>query len=184
MRGTHTTIAYSFGIGLIIVALAVGSISLLLEQKNGGDSSAGPAITTVDRGVYTDTAGNPVSLDVYRGDVLVLNAWASWCPFCIKELPDFGTLATEYKDREVTVIAINRAEPPGTARAFIDHVGNPEDLVFLLDPSDSFYASIGGFSMPETQVYNRAGELVAHRRGFLTIEQMRELVEDALNDTI
>jgi len=56
-----------------------------------------------------DLDGNMVSLSDFRGQNLVINSWATWCPFCVTELPDFAALQKEFGD-QIVVIAINRQE--------------------------------------------------------------------------
>lgn len=123
----------------------------------------------------TNYEGDDVSLEEFRGAPLVINSWAVWCPFCVKELSDFAELQKEFGD-QITVIAIDRQEPLAKAKGFTDELGITDDMLFLLDPSDSFYKSIGGFSMPETIFVNSAGEIVVHKRGPMELEEMREHV--------
>lgn len=122
-----------------------------------------------------DYAGNEVNL-AQQGKPLVVNSWASWCPFCRQELPDFATLQKEFPG--IAVIAIDRQESLSTAQQYSDQLGVTGKLTLLLDPSDSFYKAIGGFSMPETIFVDRGGAIVFHKRGPLTIEEMRQKLSD------
>lgn len=175
----------SIGIILIIV-IAVGlfAFSRSNSQSNTG-SEATQALGNVEgESVFTDLDGGGFSLEQFDGKVRVVNSWATWCPFCINELPDFGKLATEFKDNsDVVVIGINRKEDPARAAAFIAQIGSLDDVVFVQDPEDSFYKSIGGFSMPETVFYDREGNISFHKRGFMTLEEMQEHTNTALNAT-
>jgi peroxiredoxin len=53
-----------------------------------------------------DLTGNEVNLSDYRGKVVVLNFWATWCPPCRKEIPDFNELQKQYGDRGLQFIGI------------------------------------------------------------------------------
>ena len=139
-------------------------------------------------GVPTDVLPS-FSLETYEGEVVsnsdiegvvVVNSWASWCPFCVKELPDFVSLQEEYD--EITVVAINRRESLAVAKGYTDRHDISDGLVYLLDPDDSFYRSIGGFSMPETLFVRIDGTIALHKRGPLTLEEMREIVEGLLTN--
>lgn len=121
---------------------------------------------------FVDYSGNKVSLEEFRGKPLVINSWAVWCPFCVKELPTFAELQKEFGDK-IIVIAIDRQEPLVKAKGFTDKLGITDDMMFLLDSSDSFYKSIGGFSMPETIFVNGAGKIVVHKRGPMELDEMR-----------
>ena len=125
-----------------------------------------------------DYEGNSVSLSDFKGTPIVVNAWAAWCPFCVKELPDLVTLQQEFP--EVVVIAIDRAESLERVKSYTDDLGITEDLVFLLDPADSFYKSIGGFSMPETVFVDKEGIIQDHKRGPMDVEEMKRRLETIL----
>lgn len=126
---------------------------------------------------YTDLDGAVVDLSQYNGKVLVISAWASWCPSCSQQLTDLETLALSYEKENVAVIAINRKEPQATARAFVEHIGNPQYILFLIDTEDTFYHSIEGFAMPETVFYDADGNLVHHMRGDIKLPELRAQLE-------
>jgi len=122
-----------------------------------------------------DFNGNMVSSKDFAERVMVVNSWAVWCPFCKNELPDFARLQEFFGD-EVAVIAIDRAESLEKAREFTDSIGVTDKFVFLLDPKDSFYKDIGGFSMPETIFVDKTGNIRLHKRGPMDFEEMKEEV--------
>lgn len=167
-------------LAIILVGAAFYAASRVsLDNKNNSEAAHALGTSDDDQIRFTDLDGNPISLSDYDGTVRVVNSWASWCPFCVNELPDFAELAREYSDDDVVVIAINRKESAMTARAFIDSVGGLEDIIFVQDLADVFYKRIGGFSMPETVFYDADGDIVFHKRGFMTLEEMRMHTEDA-----
>ena len=171
---------------LLVVALTAAAAWYLQDgpgtepgQRPAADAALG---TTPTQSPFTTIAGDPVALASYRaqGKVVVANSWASWCPFCVEELPDFERLATQYREQDVVVLAINRKESAQAAQAYLDTVGGFDQVVFLLDPTDRFYASIGGITMPETIFYDTAGNVVMHKRGFMELAEMQAHVEAAL----
>jgi len=142
--------------------------------SSGGSFDQAPSFSLVDY------EGNTVTSDDFPGKVLVVNAWATWCPFCVDELPDFGELQEAFPD-EIVVIAIDRAESLERARSFSDNLGVTDKMLFLLDPRDSFYRSIGGFSMPETIFVDSDGNIRIHKRGPMDFNEMKDRVESILN---
>ncbi len=128
---------------------------------------------------FKDYNGKTVNLADFVGKPLVINAWASWCPFCRQEIPDFVTAQKEFGDK-VVIIAINRQESLTTAKGYTDTQGTSNGLVFLLDPSDSFYKSIGGFSMPETVFVDKNGNIADHKRGPMDINEIRQKISKIL----
>ncbi len=122
-----------------------------------------------------DYNGKTVRLADFTGKPLVINSWAAWCPFCREELVDFAAAQKEF-GTSVVIVAIDRAESREVAKKYSDELGATGDLIFLLDPSDSFYQSIGGFSMPETIFVDKNGQLVDHKRGPMDIEEIGDRI--------
>ena len=126
-----------------------------------------------------DYNGKTVSLADFADRPLVINSWAAWCPFCRQELPDFAAAQKEFGD-QIVIIAIDRAEGLGTAKKYSDELGVTSDFIFLLDPDDSFYKSIGGFSMPETIFVDKNGNIVDHKRGPMDLDEIRQKIQKIL----
>lgn len=125
--------------------------------------------------VFSDGEGSCTALGEFRAPVTVFNVWASWCPFCVDELPDFGIIAEEFP--AVPVVAINRAERVAEANAFLDTIDVSDKVVLLFDPEDAFYKYIEGFGMPETVFVDESGAVLLHKRGVMSLEEMRETLE-------
>lgn len=123
-----------------------------------------------------DYRSKEVKLSDFKGKALVINSWAAWCPFCKKELPDFVSAQKEFGN-QILIIAVDRQEPLEVAKKYTDEVGVTNDLTFVLDPDDSFYRSIGGFSMPETIFVSRDGIIRIHKRGPMSLEEIREKIK-------
>jgi len=173
---TKTTIIF------IIIVIIAGVVFFIF---NGGDNKSLTSKSDFDKFAsisLVDYKGNVVSLEDFRGKPLVINSWAVWCPFCRAELTDFAELQKEFGDRLV-VIAVDRQEPLAKAKGFTDEIGVTGEMLFLLDPSDNFYQSIAGFSMPETIFVNGAGEIVVHKRGPMELDEMREHTNNIMDST-
>lgn len=153
-------------------AIIIGGIVLFSgkgEQRGGERFDKAPEFT------LKDYNGNDISFSDFQGKITVVNSWAVWCPFCVKELPEFARLQEEFGD-EIVVIAIDRAESLEKVKGFTDPLGVTDKFVFLLDPRDSFYKSIGGFAMPETIFVDAEGFIRIHKRGPMSLKEMREKV--------
>ncbi len=171
---------------LIILAIAVlfiASIGFLVIQKRSGPNQEKAEDTVQPRLVpdltLQDYQKKQVKLIDFKGKSLLLNTWASWCPFCQKELPDFVTAQKEFGD-QVLIVVINRAESLEIAKEYSDQLGVTNELVLLLDPEDSFYQAMGGFSMPETLFIDRDGFIKAHKRGLMELEEIRRRIEELI----
>lgn len=174
----------SITIGILV--LIVGVAAWFAYQSVANNAASRGVSEAIDDLVpqtnpYTDLQGNHVDLAEYEGQVRVVNSWASWCPFCVQELPDLNTVAAEFADQDVVVLAINRGESSEKVKNYLRTITAPvEDIIFVQDMADQFYDAIGGFSMPETVFYTAAGEIAVHKRGFMTVEEMRRHVNTAL----
>lgn len=113
--------------------------------------------------------------------VTVVNAWASWCPFCVHELPDFARVSEEFP--EVPILAVNRGEAHAIAEEFITTLDRTGRLIFLFDGSDVLYRTIQGFSMPETIIIDNAGSMLFHKRGVMTEQELRDALEALRENT-
>ena len=159
---------------IIGIVVGVGGIFLLIQ------SSAPPK---EERQVpdlsFQDYSGNTVSLVSFAGKPIIVNSWAVWCPFCVKELSEFVQIQEEFGD-QIVIISIDRAESLELAKGFTDDLGVPNDLLFLLDPKDSFYRASGGFSMTETIFVDSNGVIVFHKRGPMDADEIREKLQAIL----
>lgn len=99
--------------------IAVGLMVLIngctTAEKTDGGASAGSASpapqstaeTTAAEFVLTTTEGESISLSAYRGKVVILDFWATWCPPCRMEIPHFNELAKEYGDKGLVVLGVS-----------------------------------------------------------------------------
>lgn len=175
----------------VLIVLIIGGLLVFSDgSKIAQEDTEGTAIKNtaqeekfdqVPAFTLNDWNGNEVSLSDFKGKPLIINSWAVWCPFCLDELPDFAKLQEEMGDR-IIIIAIDRAESTARQKKFTDELEVTGKLLFLNDPSDSFYKSIGGFSMPETLFVDKDGNILIHKRGPMKFNEMKEKVNSILND--
>lgn len=99
----------------------------------------------------------------YKGNKILLNFWASWCPFCVEEMPLFQTVYDEFKDQGFEIVAVNRGESQETARKFSDQLNLTYPL--LLDQDDAVYGAYQGRSMPVSFLIDGTGMIVDRKFG-------------------
>lgn len=103
-----------------------------------------------------------LTLSQYRGQVVVLNFWATWCPPCIEEMPSLVEMQRRMKAKGVTVLAVSVDVDEGAYKQFVrDHNVN---LVTVRDPSGKSNGLYGTFKFPETYIIDRNGVM---RRKFI-----------------
>lgn len=170
---------------IILIATVIFTVLFIVQKEGVKTSSSQEEKVKIQKKapapdwILQNYSGEEISFESFKGMPLVINSWAAWCPFCVDELPAFAKLQEEFKDK-IVVIAINRGEPLARAKEFSDKVGVTGKIILLLDPKDSFYKSIGGFSMPETIFVDKDGFIKDHKRGPMEFEEMRRRVEKNL----
>ena len=118
------------------------------------------------------------SLEEYRGKPVLLNFWATWCAPCRIEMPVLQKSFDEY-DGELSVIAINNAEPKEDVQAFVDEFGLTFD--FFLDPEAEIQHLFQISGYPTTFVIDSDGVIRVRHIGLISDDQMdRYLTENGL----
>jgi len=179
--------------GLLLAAVLVGGALLVARPGNGddGDEAAFGVVAQVrpdDAAVgdlptapatgklapnflLQDLDGRSVRLSDLRGRPVFLNFWATWCFFCVGEMPAMQRLADEYGAR-VVVLGVNVGESAADARTFAQNNGIRYPL--LLDPDRAVTAAYQPRAMPTSLFIDAAGVVRAVSYGVLTPPQMRE----------
>ncbi|MGH7461357.1 MAG: peroxiredoxin family protein, partial [Longimicrobiales bacterium] len=112
--------------------------------------------------------GREMSLSAFRGKVVLLNVWATWCRPCVEEMPALDRVYRELKAEGLEVVAVSVDAPVGG----LDSMGNPGgdigtfaaglDLTFTIlhDPKGKVKPLFGLYGLPTTVVIDRAGRVV------------------------
>jgi cytochrome c biogenesis protein CcmG, thiol:disulfide interchange protein DsbE len=118
--------------------------------------------------VARDLEGNPVRLADLRGEVVLLNIWATWCPPCREEMPSMQRLHEEFRGRGFHVVAVSIDAPMGrrdrggreggNVRAFAREMGLTFPL--WLDPAGDIQRVYRSTGVPESFVIDRQGRVV------------------------
>jgi len=123
----------------------------------------------------TGMDGETYTLSDFQGKKVMVNFWATWCPYCVQEMPDLTKLAQEYSD-DLVVLAINVDESESKIQGFLDD--NPEiDLNILLDPKAKTAGTYGANALPLTIGINSDGSVETGYPGMLKYEQMVGMYE-------
>jgi len=122
-----------------------------------------------------------------QGKITVINFWGVWCPGCLKELPYFDRIATEYKD-EVTVVAIHTDMLSNQEGGYISENYHDSDIIFAKDEphptvsADEFYTMLGGTgAYPITLILDENGVIIAKFMHEVTYEELKTVVDGALS---
>jgi cytochrome c biogenesis protein CcmG, thiol:disulfide interchange protein DsbE len=163
-------------IGAVVALLALLAYGLASNEPQGEIAGEPAPELTLPR-----LSGNGTgSLEDYRGQVVVLNFWASWCDPCREESPLLQRWHERLATRGATVLGVDALDEIGHARAFIEEYGLTYPM--LRDGDGSSREPFGILGFPETFVIDRAGRIAAVQRGPVTADFMREQVAPLLRE--
>ncbi|MCW8858789.1 MAG: TlpA family protein disulfide reductase [Deltaproteobacteria bacterium] len=107
----------------------------------------------------SDMQGNQVSLSQFKGKVVILNFWATWCPPCREEMPSMEKLYRDYQAKGLVMLAVNVEE--NGKRAVSDFLKRtPHSFPILLDSDNLAQNTYGVFRFPESFIIDRNGVVV------------------------
>jgi peroxiredoxin len=117
-----------------------------------------------------DVQGKPFALSDYKGRVVVLDFWATWCPPCRKEIPGFIELYKRYRSRGLAVIGVSMDESTSDIKRFAKHfkVNYP---ILLGAGRDDLERAFGSLPLPTAFVIGRDGRICAKHDGLTPKEQ-------------
>jgi len=133
--------------------------------------------------VMKDLAGKEHRLSDYRGKWVLLNYWATWCPSCLDEMPDFIALHEQRKSKDLVVLGIavdykNEQE----VRHFVDDMLVSYPIIL---GTPKIFAQFGSPKiLPTTLIYNPQGKLVKIKRGQLSKQAIESIISSAQNESV
>ena len=173
-------------IGAGLLALGVGALLILPKP----DISAGveDSISAVPAEVYypapalalIDLQGAPVSLEDYRGTVVLVNNWATWCPPCKEEMPTLQAYFEDHRQQGFTIVAIEAGEPVDEVQVFVDDYG----LTFPVwpDPTLQATAAFRNPGLPSSYVIDRQGNVRLAWAGAINRQMLEKHVTPLLEE--
>ncbi|MDH3503848.1 MAG: TlpA family protein disulfide reductase [Nitrospirota bacterium] len=131
----------------------------------------------------TNLSGVTQSLEHYRGKVVLLNFWATWCQPCTKEMPAMQAAHTSLQDQGFAVLAINELEDIKKVREHILEHRHTFDV--LLDPDNQVANMYGVVGLPVSVFIDKSGHVrKIIKGGLLTEESILETVQPLLNESV
>lgn len=157
-------------VGLIVLVVLLSFVPDPADSPDAattsGSASVGAAAPAVNMVAFD---GEPITLAQFEGTPVVLNFWATWCPFCVAEMPDFESV-NQAADGQVQFIGVNIQDDAGAA----DELAVETGVSYLLtrDPRGVVYSAFGGVAMPTTVFIGADGVLDEVVTGALTEGQL------------
>lgn len=166
-----------FAIGLI-VGMALGLLIILNEESVRPSKFEAPSVLNVripNKGTQaldfdlSTLDGGHVALSDYRGRIVLLNFWATWCNPCTLEMPVFARYAQEF-NQNLVVLGINMQEPANVVEEFVQARGIPYPI--LLDPRSEVAAMYQVTGLPTTYIIDNQGIIHAVHVGYMQEVQL------------
>jgi len=163
--------------GVALMALAAGLFSQ--QRLAVATENATPAAGV--QFAYPDVQGQLQNADRWRGKILVINFWASWCGPCLKEIPEFVALQREYADKNVQFIGI-AIEDQAPVADYLQRVSVNYPMLVAGDAGSNLARQWGNIinAVPFTVIVNAQGQIVHRQPGELSREQFVKVVTPLL----
>lgn len=151
----------------------IGIIFLMISLVSFSNSAKAPDFNLKDQYGVTH------SLENYKGKVIFLNFWATWCPPCKKEMPDVESIYKEYEEnkKDVIILGIN-SEKENEVKKFLKDRGYTFPTV--IDENSEVMRKYFIQAFPTSFVIDKEGNVYGYVMGGLTKEQIKQVIEEVL----
>ncbi|CAD6880851.1 Cytochrome c-type biogenesis protein ResA [Methylomonas albis] len=124
-----------------------------------------------------DLADKPQSVTQWQGKILIINFWATWCPPCLREIPEFIKLQEEYKDKGLQFVGI-AIDDKQAVEEYLKRIKINYPVLIGGDGATLLAQQLGNVinTLPFTVIVNQQGQIVHHQLGELTREKVLEVI--------
>ncbi len=136
---------------LLALGLFFFGALVFLSRSSGSEYAALPSLT------FTDLNGKEVALDDLRGQVVLVNNFATWCSPCQAEMPELQAFYEQHKERGFTIVAIESGEPAEVVAGFVKEFGITFPV--LLDPQGKAQDAFNMVALPNSILVDREGKI-------------------------
>lgn len=167
--------------GLIIIA-AIIALGLGITARHLFPSAEKTGVSALPEFTLSDLSGRQHNISEWRGKILVINFWATWCPPCLKEIPDFIALQEQYADKGVQFIGIALEDKEPVAEyAAKNKINYP--ILLGGDNGIALANQLGNSvdAVPYTLIVDRQGQIIHRHPGEFSKEQILDVIAPMLN---
>ena len=169
---------------VLILVFIIMSFSAFAVKSNKKEDVKMPNI------VLYDQYGKKHNIEEYKGKVVVINFWATWCGYCVQEMPEFEKVYKEFGSNKKDVIILGVAGPKSKDNQNNVDVEKDKVISFLkkkniiypslMDETGKSFDDYKVRALPMTYVINKDGYLEGFVSGAITSEQLKKAVNDTL----
>ena len=144
------------------------------------EQASGPMLAAYDATVYTADGAAATLTQIANGKPLVINFWATWCPYCVEEMPDLQAIYHEYSDRVIFAFidaTDGGRETVSAASVWLSENGF-EDLPAYYDIDYDAISMLGVRAFPTTVLVSADGEIVAFASGMIDPDRLRTALDE------
>ena len=168
---------------LALVATLALVVGFVLQEHNAFENRSATPPIQLDFS-FPDIQGRMHPISQWRGKILVINFWATWCPPCLKEIPEFIKWQQEFESEQVQFVGIALDD----LRAVADYLqGTKINYPMLIagDEGGELAQRLGNIidTVPFTVVVNQQGQIVHRQLGELSREQFLKVLQPLLIST-
>lgn len=148
------------------------SNSKVIDSKENNNNNKYPVLPS---SIVMNSKGESVDLSKLKGKTLIINVWATWCPPCIKEMPELSELDKSLNDKDIMLIELASEE-----KSVVEKFLNKEKLTFknvYYDKDMNFSLNLNIQSIPTTIFVNKEGRIFNGYVGALTKEKIKEILK-------
>jgi peroxiredoxin len=158
-------------VAVALVALAAGLTLALRHFASGGSGASAEAFFAQ---TFPDLDGRPDAMERWKGGLVVVNFWATWCPPCVEEMPDLQRVHDDYAGRGVTVVGLG-IDAPSALRSFRERHQLTMPLYAAGAAGTEVGKALGNGSgaLPYTVLIDRDGRIVQARLGQIKPAELR-----------
>lgn len=144
---------------LLIISVAV-VITVLATERSPRNPGANFAAVRTTGAQLLDISNKALDFSAFKGKVVFVNNWASWCPPCIAEMPSIQALKNKLKGEHVAFVMVSFDHDPEKAKSFIQKRNFDFDIYF---PGEDYPYPTA--SIPATFILDKSGEVVSQHVG-------------------
>jgi thiol-disulfide isomerase/thioredoxin len=169
--------------GAAALSLALLTLPLVRTGRNGGERLSASGSTKGPQGAATcDETGHakydfvlkneynvPVKMSDFKGKVVLLNFWATWCGPCKSEIPSFVELYSKYRDKGLVIVGVSIDDTPAQLQSFMKEFRMNYPVLQMKPEFEDFWGPLSGY--PTTFLIARDGSICTKHLGPLTKEE-------------